>query len=285
MELRAAAVGHIDLTVAGGEFAHRPALPHTPGVEGAGVVVRSTSLSAGTPVRVRGGGIGLVRDGTWAELVAVPDMALHVLPEDVDPPLAATFFSPCATAHVALHEVGRVRAGERVAVTGASGAVGSIAVQLALRAGASAVAIIGRPEKRDAVPGGVDTVVADERGAVDAVRGGEGVDLLVDTVGGDRLGAFLGAVRPGGRAALIGYTAGTRLELDLPAFLAADVRLLPVNLMRWQDRLDHVGRGLLDDLRSGALSLSVTTYALDGVARALETLRSGRAIGRIALVP
>jgi NADPH:quinone reductase len=282
--VRAAAVGHIDLTVADGSFAHRPPLPHTPGVEGAGAVVRSARLPARSTVRVRGAGIGLVRAGTWAELVAVPDEALHVLPEGVDPALAATFFSPCATAHVALHEVGGLRPGERVAITGATGAVGSVAVQLAIRGGASVVAVVGRPEKRQAVVAGAEVVVAAEDGALEAARGPNGIDLLVDTVGGERLEAFLPAVRPGGRAALVGYTAGTRLVLDLPAFLAADVRLLPVNLMRWHDRLGSVATGLLEDLRAGALSLSVTTYALDDVARALEELRSGRAIGRIALV-
>jgi NADPH2:quinone reductase len=285
IELRAAAVGHIDLTVAGGEFAHRPALPHTPGVEGAGVVVRSARLSPGTPVRVRGAGVGLVRSGTWAELVAAPDAALHVLPDGVDAPLAATFFAPCATAHVAVHEIGRCKPGERVAVTGATGAVGCVAVQLALRAGASVVAVVGRPEKREAVSTGAEVVLATEDDAVKAAHGPDGIDLLVDTVGGEPLKALLGAVRPGGRAALVGYTAGTRLVLDLPAFLAADVVMLPVNLMRWHDRLGAVGRGLLEELRNGGLSLPVTPYELDDVARAVVALRSGRAIGRIALVP
>jgi len=53
-------------------------------------------------------------------------------------------------------------------------------------------------------------------------------DLLVDTVGGPGLPGRLSSVRPGGRAVLVGYTAGTTVPLDLPALLRADVKTLPV---------------------------------------------------------
>ena len=75
--VEAAVVGHLDLGVAGGRFPLLPTPPYTPGTGGAGRVLDSDSLEPGTLVEIRGGGVGLLRDGTWAERIAVPDDALH----------------------------------------------------------------------------------------------------------------------------------------------------------------------------------------------------------------
>lgn len=277
VEIAAAAVAHIDLTVAGGTFAFRPALPYIPGTEGAGRIVRSGRFPPGTPVRIRGAGVGLRRDGTWAELALVPDEALTAVPDDVDLTVAAAFFSPCVTAHAALHEIGGLQAGERVAVTGAAGAVGAMTVQLALAAGASEVVGIEPTDERAAlVPAGARAVAG-----ADDVRD---VDLLVDMAGGPGLPDLVtGVVRPGGRAVLVGYAAGTHATFDLPALLAADVRLLPMNLIRWGPRLGEVGGELLRRLCAGELTLPLTLLPLEQAAEALALVRDGRARGRVAL--
>lgn len=270
-----AALGHIDLTVAGGEFPHRPVLPYTPGTDGAGIAVVS-----GAPVRIRGGGVGLARDGTWAELVAVPDDAVWPLRPEVGLALAACFFSPATTAWTAVHEVGALRPGERVAVTGAAGAVGSLAVQLAMEHGAAKVfGIVGRPAKGAAVPRGAEVVV----GALAAEHGA--VDLLIDTVGGAGLAGLLGAVTPGGRAALVGYTAGTSVTLALPALLAADVRLLPVNMLRRAAAARPLADVLLPRLLAGELTLAIERHPLADLSAAIERVRTGAAGGRVVLVP
>ena len=284
--IEAAAVGHIDLSVASGGFAVRPPLPYVPGAEGAGRVLTSSRLASGTPVRIRGGGVGVARDGTWRERAVVPEAALVPIPDGVEPALAATFFSPCATAHAAVHEVSELRRGERVAVTGAAGAVGSIAVQLALRAGAAEVlGVASAAERLAAVPRGAVGVVHGEPETDSILRGAEGVDLLVDTVGGPKLAERNRVMRPGGRIVLVGYTAGEEVTFRLPALMAADVRLLPLNLMRWNERLLDVGDRLLDELRGGELRLTVSEFPLRGLAEAIAVLRSGRANGRIAVVP
>lgn len=282
VEVAAAAVGHLDLTVAGGRFAHRPPLPYVPGTDGAGRVVRSPALPAGTAVRIRGGGAGLTRDGTWAERAALPQEALHALPDGVDLTVAAVFFSPCLTAHLAVHEVGAVAAGERVVVTGAAGAVGSIAVQLALRAGAErVVGVVRRPEKRTAVADGAEAVVAGDGALAD--RGP--FDVAVDTVGGPPLLGLLPAMRRGGRIVLVGYTAGREVAFDLPALLAAEVRLLPVSLLNHASALGDVAARMLQRLRAGELVVPVTPFPLARVAEAVETLRAGTAVGRVAVIP
>ena len=285
----AASIAHIDLTVASGDFPHQPALPYVPSTEGAGVVLRSARFEEGAHVRIRGEGVGLWRDGLCAERAAVPDGAVFAVPAGVDLAVAAAFFSPCLTAYAALHAVGELQAGERVAITGASGAVGSVAVQLAARAGARVVAISRRPAYQGALPPGAQSVVCGEpRETAAAVRDAAGapVDMLVDTVGGDLLPELiLGAVRPGGRAVLVGYAAGERLVLPLPVLMAADVRLLPMNLIRRGPELGDVGADMLAAIGRGELQVPVTALPLERIGEALDRVRAGTADGRVVLLP
>ena len=136
VRMAAATVGHIDRTVWSGAFLKHPPLPYIAGVEAAGTVVASERHAAGQRVWLRGSGLGTTEDGTWCELIDAPDEALGLLPDGLDMALGAAFFSPCTSAWVALHEIAKLQAGERVLVTGATGAVGSMTVQLAREAGA-----------------------------------------------------------------------------------------------------------------------------------------------------
>lgn len=209
VRMAAATVGHIDRTVWSGAFLKHPPLPYIPGVEAAGTVVASGSYPAGQRVWLRGSGLGTSENGTWCELIDAPDEALGLLPDSLDMALGAAFFSPCTSAWVALHEIAKLQPGERVLVTGATGAVGSTTVQLAREAGAI---VLTRAEE--------------------AAQQQQPLDLLVDTVGGPVLEAALPCVAPGGRAVLVGYTAGNTLPLNIAHFLQRDVALLPLNMFR-----------------------------------------------------
>ncbi|MNK38319.1 Phthiocerol synthesis polyketide synthase type I PpsC [compost metagenome] len=263
VRMQAATVGHIDRTVWQGRFLRHPPLPYTPGVEAAGVVVASERYAEGQRVWLRGSGLGTLFDGTWCELIDAPDDALGVLPDAVPMPLGAAFFSPTTSAWVALHEVARLKAGEQVLVTGASGAVGSLVMQLARDAGCIATPVdpkAGSPEKSS-------------------------VDLLIDTVGGDVLAAALPAVRPGGRAVLIGYTAGPTLHLDIAHFLQRDVALLPLNMFRREAAGRAAAPELLARLADGRLHLDVQPFALADAALALDWIAQRGHRGRAVLVP
>ena len=259
VRMAAATVGHIDRTVWGGQFMDPPPLPYVPGVEAAGTVIESDVFAPGERVWVRGTGLGTRFDGTWREVIDAPDDAIGRLPDAVPMPLGAAFFSPCTSAWVALHEVAKVRAGERVLVTGASGAVGSLVMQLAQDAGAPARAF-----------------AAGE--SVDA-------DVLIDTVGGPVLTQALEHVVPGGRAVLVGYTAGNGLSIDIARFLQRDVSLLPLNMFR----RDAAGRAaapeLLARLADGRLQLQVKEFALADAAQAMQWITQRGHRGRAVLVP
>lgn len=263
VRMEAATVGHIDRTVWRGSFLRHPPLPYTPGVEAAGVVVASGRFQVGQRVWLRGSGLGTLFDGTWCELIDAPDEALGLLPDDVPMTLGAAFFSPTTSAWVALHEVAKLQAGEQVLVTGASGAVGSLVMQLARDAGCVAIAVAA-----DAQP--------PEAGSA---------DLLVDTVGGDVLARTLPAVRPGGRAVLVGYTAGPTLSLDIAHFLQRDVSLLPLNMFRREAEGRAAVPELLRRLADGRLHLEVRPFALADAAVALDWITQRGHRGRAVLVP
>jgi len=280
VRIEAATVGHIDRSIWQGRFAHLPQLPYTPGVEGAGTVVHSDSFGIGDRVWLRGRGLGTATDGTWAELVSAPDGAVAALPATVPFDVGAVFFSPTASAWISLHDLARVRPGEVVAVAGATGAVGRVAVQLALDMGHEVIGTISSPERASLLPDGVRAVVLDGAATPDLAT-----DVVIDTVGGAVLTALLPAVRPGGRVILVGYVAGSEATIDLPAIIQRDITLLPLNMINREQQ----GRDALDEilgrLADGRVDVPVTRFAMEAPLEALDWLkRSGRS-GRAVLVP
>lgn len=161
VQVEAGGIGHLDATIASGEFAMKPTPPYIGGVEGAGTVLEAdadSGLAPGTQVVLRGTGLGMLRDGTWTERVSVRRKAVTPLEAPLEPAVAASFFVPATTAYVALHDVGRVEKGEEVIVVGAAGAVGAMVAQQALAAGARVTGVVGRADQLADVPEGVEAV-------------------------------------------------------------------------------------------------------------------------------
>ena len=117
-----------------------------------------------------------------------------------------------------------VKAGDRVLVTGASGGVGSAAVQLAKARGAYVMALTS-PSKSDAVSDlGADEVLLRETDLVEAL-GVNGIDVVVDLVAGDKWPQYLEVLCPGGRYAVAGAIAGPLVELDVRTLYLKDLSL------------------------------------------------------------
>lgn len=275
VRMQAATVGHIDRTVWSGSFLRRPALPYVPGVEAAGVVVSSARFAVGQRVWLRGAGMGTTRDGTWRELIDAPDEVLGSLPDAVPAPLGSAFFSPCTSAWVALHDLAQLRAGERLLVSGATGAVGSVVVQLARELGASVGALVSDAAQAARLPAGTEVVPIDSLAAQ--------ADALIDTVGGAMLAAALRGVAAGGRAVLVGYTGGTTVQLNLPELMQRDVALLPLNMLRREAAGRDAAPHLLQRIADGRLKLEVRQFALHEAATALEWIATRSHRGRAVL--
>ena len=281
VRMAATTASHLDRSIAAGGFLRHPPLPYVPGVEAAGAVLQSDRFPVGARVWLRGAGLGTVEDGTWRETISAPDAAIGLLPEAIGMPLGAAFFSPCTAAWVALFGVGALQAGERVLVSGASGAVGSIAVQLARAAGARVAAAVGAASAGDARLGDdVERVRLDEGGSA-----APGFDLLIDAVGGPPLSGLLARLVPGGRAVLVGYTAGRKVELDLAELMQRDLRLLPLNMLRREAEARAAAPELLSRLADGRLHLALRTFWLSQAAEAMAWVAERGHRGRAVLVP
>ena len=258
VELRAAALNRRDTLVRQGVYQYP--FPYVLGSDGAGVrrdtgedVVILPSLAwgereaaPGPDFRILGG----PDDGTHAELIAVPAENVFSKPARLSWPEAAAFPLAGLTAYRALFSRACLEAGETVAVLGAGSGVSTLAVQLAAQAGARVFVTSSDQTKIDrardlGAEGGVDYT---QDGWVDELRGlagGEGVDVVVDSVGSTWPDS-LAALRIGGRVVCFGATGGTEAELQVRPFYFLQASLLGTTMgspREFAALLDMIDRG------------------------------------------
>lgn len=209
MDVAACGLNFGDLLMMEGRYQDRVPAPFVPGMEMAGTVAAlgpgTQGPPPGTRVCVYAGHGGLARSAN------VPAALCRPLPEGVGWAEAAALPVAYGTADLALFRRGRLAHGETVLVTGAAGGVGLTAVELAAKAGARVIA---------SARGAAKAEIARAAGAaevIDPSAGGDlkarlmalgGVDLIYDTVGGDALVQAIRALRPEGRAVIVGFASG-----------------------------------------------------------------------------
>jgi NADPH:quinone reductase-like Zn-dependent oxidoreductase len=222
--------------------------------------------------------LGSERDGAFAEYVTAP--AREVFRVDCDWTDAELASIPCAfsTAENLLHRAA-VSAGERVLVTGASGGVGSAAVQLAKRRGAGVVAVAGEAKRNDVLELGADTVVPRGSDLLDELDA-ESVDVVVDLVGGPKWPALIEVLRRGGRLATAGAIAGPMVELDLRTLYLKDLTLIGAT---YQD--EAVFSSLVGYVERGQIRAVVArTYPLREIVQAQRDFVAKQFTGKLVLV-
>lgn len=274
VEMQLGAVTQADRSALTGK---QPMQPFVPGSEGAGVVVTSSVLEPGTPVVIRGEGVGVTRPGLWGQYAVVPDAAVHRLPAAVDPVAAVALLTPALTAHTAVRRVAGVLEGETVVITGITRLVGRLCAAVARAAGATKVVGLARiGEPVDVAAALVDQIVrVDELGQVG--RELPWCDAAIDTVGGPVTSGVLGHITPGGRVAVLGYNAGEFTTIDLHQLIGRDLRLLPVNLQRTVLEPGAVSQALAD-VAAVQLRLDVEVLPADRVGDALDRSPSDRRV-------
>ena len=165
--------------------------------------------------------LGEHTQGSLTERIVVPDRNVHAIPDSLGFPEAAAAPLVFQTAWRALATVGGVQPGERVAVIGAGGAVAPAATQVAKLLGATVVVVTRSAAKSDAAraAGADDVLVVDPSTGHDRAlwewSGRRGVDVVFDSVGAPTLPRSVRALARGGRAVVIGATAGPIAEVDL----------------------------------------------------------------------
>jgi NADPH2:quinone reductase len=261
VEVRAAAVGWVDLLMTSGQYQHAVSPPYTPGLEYSGVVAWAGSearFSVGDSVLADGlytgpRSLGPYQQwGGFAHWAVAPDSALHRLPATLSFDQGCALIGNYATAFHCLVHRGRLRAGETVLVHGASGSTGMAAVEVAKRVGATVIATGRSMEKLEIVRAhGADHVLTvaspDGDGSVrrfredvKALTGGEGVDVVYDGVGGEISAESLRCIRFGGRFVLVGWASTPFVAHGKGRRGAPNVNRLPTNLILMKS-LDVLG--------------------------------------------
>lgn len=233
VEVEAAAVNPSDVGSAEGRFAYAT-LPRILGRDFAGRVVEGPPEWLGADVWGTGGDLGITRDGTHAEQVVLPVAGVARRPENLSVEAAAAAGVPFTTAWTALVDAGQLAPGEWVVVSGAAGAVGTAAIELAAARGARIVALVRADDDAQRVNHGkVDAVVASDRGdlaeALRAATGGKGADLALNGVGGALFRPLLDALADGGRMVVYSAVGGREVPLDLFDLYRRHVRLIGLN--------------------------------------------------------
>jgi len=291
--VKAAALNFFDTLIIAGKYQTKPAFPFSPAAEFAGVV---ESVGAGVSAVRPGDRVAAnIGYGAAREKVAVAADRLVKLPDGVDFDRAAGLIVTYGTSHYALKERAQLRAGETLAVLGASGGVGLAAVELGKLMGARVIAAASSDEKlafarRHGADATINYAQEDVKEALRRETAGNGADVIYDPVGGPYAEAALRAIAWGGRFLVVGFAAGAipKLPLNLPLLKNCDVRGVFWGAWTERDRAGH--RAQLDELMrwcvEGKLSAHVhAVYPLEKIAAALAALADRKAMGKVILNP
>ncbi|MSO56567.1 MAG: NADPH:quinone reductase [Acidobacteria bacterium] len=228
VKVKAAGVNPVDTYIRAGQYGALPALPYTPGADGAGVVEEVAGdvrdLARGDRVYIAGTVSGRA-SGSYAQMaVCTPDQ-VHHLPADISFAEGAGVNIPYVTAWRALFDKGRARPGETVLVHGASGAVGVAAVQIARAGGLRVLGTAGTDRgralaKEQGAHEIFDHTSADYQKQIMATTGGRGVDLVVEMLANVNLIRDLEMIAMRGRVVIVGNRGA--LEINPRSIMSKD---------------------------------------------------------------
>ena len=234
VRMAAAGVNPVDVYMLSGTYARKPALPYTPGADGAGVVgaigAGVTGVTVGERVYVAGS-----LTGTYAQQALCSPSAVHWLPERVTFQQGAAVGVPYATAFRALFQKARAQPGETVLVHGASGGVGLATLQLARAHGMTVIGTAGSDKGRRLVlANGAHHAIDHSNPAsataeqVRSLTSGRGVNLILEMLANKNLAADLQMLSNQGRVVVVGNR-GT-IEINPRDAMGRDASILGMTL-------------------------------------------------------
>ena len=310
IEVRAAALNHLDVWVRKGRPGTTLRFPHVLGSDGAGVVaevgpgvdgvrpgdevILNPGLSCGRCEFCRRGEqsqcpsfsiVGLGRPGTFAERVAVPAECVYPKPGHLEFTSAAALPLAHLTAWRMLVGRAGLRPGERVLIHGIGGGVALAGLQVAKLIGAEAIVTSSAQEKLNRARSlGADAAInyrieQDVARKVLDLTGGRGVDVVMDTVGAATWQTDFAAVRRGGRIVLCGVTTGAAAETPLNVLYWNQVTVLGSTMGSHEDF-----RRMLRAVTAAKLEPVVdSVLPLDRAAEAFARMEAGEQFGKIVL--
>ncbi len=264
--------------------------PLTGGVDSGGEVIQSQApgIAEGDQVLVTGFGMSAVRDGGYAEYLQAPAEWVTPLPEGLSLFDAMALGTAGLTVALSLQRMelnGQDPAMGPIIVTGASGGVGSLAVDILTSKGYSVVAVSGKPAQQEFLKSlgateilGRDELPTGTRPLEKGLWGG-----AIDNVGGEMLATLTRHIKPGGNIASIGLAGGIEFTTTVMPFIIRAVNLLGINSVDIPSPLrEELWVRLATDMRPPHLEDIIEgVIPLDGLAEVFEEMMQGKTHGRI----
>jgi len=291
--VKAAALNFFDTLLIAGKYQLKPPFPFSPAAEFAGVVesvgAGVSGLAAGD--RVLGyGGVGAAR-----EKIALSAKRVVKIPDTLDFDRAAGITVIYGTALHALKDRAKLKAGETLAVLGASGGTGLAAIEIGKLMGARAIACASSDEKlafcrERGADETINYATNDLKDALRKVTGGKGADVIYDPVGGPYAEAALRATAWRGRFLVIGFAAGEIPKIPLNLALLMERDIVGVFWGAFTEHEPQAHQANMADLvrwtAEGKLSAHVhAVYPLKDTPAALKAIAARQVMGKVILRP
>jgi NADPH2:quinone reductase len=288
IRVRAIGVNPVDTYIRSGTYARKPDLPYTPHADIAGVVEAAgsgvTTVKSGDRVYAH------MTTAGGAELALADEWQVQRLPERVTFQQGAAMGVPYGTAWRALLLKAKARAGETVLIHGASGGVGSAAVQIARAHGMRVIGTAGSDEglrlvREQGAHHALNHGAADYLQQVPALTGGRGVDVILEMLANVNLDRDLDILAPHGRIAVIGNRG--RVEIDPRKLMGRDGTIVGMTLFNTtRDEFLEIHAGLVAGLENGTLNPVIgKEMPLDQAPQAHAAVMASGAFGKIVLIP
>lgn len=267
---------------------HGTIVPRIPGRDFAGIVI-SDSKWKGKSVFGTGGTLGLSKDGTHAEFVAVPESALVEIPKNISFSAASAMGLSYLTAWQGVVFAGQLKAQETVLITGAAGAVGSAAVRIAINLGAK---VIGTVSSNPLAPDLASTIQCiflnkEKLGeAINRLTNGRGVDLIFDAVGGPLFEPCLESLSQHGRQVVIACVGDPRVSFNLVDFYHKQAHLIGVDTLKLSfEECANILKALVPGMESGLfIPETIDEISLSDAPKAYEEIMIGKSKNKKVIV-
>ncbi|MHC5074083.1 MAG: NADPH:quinone reductase [Planctomycetota bacterium] len=289
IKVQAAGVNPVDTYIRSGIYPVKPKLPYTPGMDVAGVVESVGESVEKLKPSDRVYTFGTISGG-YAEKVVCTISQVHHLPENITFSEGAALGVPYGASYRALFNMGKAQPGEIVLVHGASGAVGTAAVQLAKGAGMKVIGSAGTEKGMELVKQqGADLVVSHKdperfRKIIEWTED-RGVDVVVEMLANENLNNDLKVMAMNGRVVVVGCRGDVSISPRLT--MIHDVSIRGMILMNAGiEKLSEIYKKINEGLESGSLKPVVgTALPLSDAVKAHHQVIEQSAYGKIVLTP
>lgn len=265
--------------------------PHVPGIDAAGVVVESHSseISIGDDVLVTGYDLGMNTFGGFGEYISVPASWVVKRPSGFTARNAMEWGTAGLTAALCVEKLmPYISIGDTIAVSGSSGGVGGIAIQLLAKLGFNPIAITRTENNQDYLKslGAIDLLLLDDlKGAVETrPMGKPRFAAAIDTIGGSVLDALLKQVGYQGAVACCGLVESPALNTNVLPFILRGVSLHGVDSVELpKEKKEAVWAKIANEWALHKMSESTLEIGLDDLADRLDLILAGNSVGHYLL--